>query len=93
MKIFKYSLPTTPGGQSLQIPKGFQIHGPAQLQAGTPVFWALVDPAVPPGQCGVMCVATGQDVTFPASATRIPLGTVQLPNSGLVLHYYILVMP
>lgn len=60
MKVWKYDLHHY-GPNDLQMPAGaIPIH--ADVQAGQPCLWALVDPARPPEPRRFLLAATGQEL-------------------------------
>ena len=81
-QIFKYKLFS---GGGVPMPEGAEILS-VQMQHGTPVLWALVDPEAPAEVRRIEVIGTGQESTDLGKEDHI--ATLQLEGGGLVLHIF-----
>lgn len=75
--------------QSFMMPMGAEILD-VQVQNGVPTLWAFVDTDAPIVQRRIVMVGTGTDAFCATSQrqSRPYIGTVQLRNGMLVLHFF-----
>lgn len=84
MKIFKYSL-ALGDVQNVWMPEGAKLLS-VQVQRETIVLWALVSPDAECVKRKIVCSGTGHNVIGVDAQDYI--GTIQLLNGELVLHFF-----
>lgn len=82
-KIWKFVLPVTDTPE-ISMPAGAEVLS-AQVQFGSPVIWALLDPDVPEKTRHFTLLGTGNPA--PEDLGKF-IGTLQLNDGTLVLHLF-----
>jgi hypothetical protein len=91
MTIWKYPLNLTGDTWDLALPVGYRILT-VQVQHEKPCIWALVDSTeLQMVRVKLRCFGTGSEAQVPQQCPH--LGTVQLYNGSLVLHFFKLTDP
>ena len=70
--------------QEIEMPSDYQILA-AQVQAGSPQLWVLVDPDTPPSKVTIEIVGTGHRIL---DKKRKYIGSFQLLAGALVYHCF-----
>jgi hypothetical protein len=85
--IWKYELKIA-DTETVIMPKGASILC-VQIQYVTPCVWALVDPEEEEGEeHHFEMFGTGFNIREKAGIKRKYIGTIQIPNTGLVFHLF-----
>jgi len=76
--IYKYTVPVKRNFFDLAMPLGAEILA-TQVQNGTPVMWALLNPDNEPVVRHFEVVGTGENLDEKAADTSKYIGTIQMP--------------